>query len=64
MSFYKHYPNRKDWRKPYYDSRRFDSSCRNHGACGYCQDRRTFSDRKWRTIADEKLKEWEENYEM
>lgn len=33
MSFNKPYPNRKDKRKPYYGSKRFDKSCRNHGSC-------------------------------
>jgi hypothetical protein len=33
MPFDKNYPNRKDKRKPYYGSKRFDASCRNHGSC-------------------------------
>jgi hypothetical protein len=36
VSFDKDYPNRKDWRSSYYDSRRFDRSCRSHGGCPYC----------------------------
>lgn len=36
MSFDKHYPKRKDKRKPYYGSKAFVSSCRNHGGCPYC----------------------------
>ena len=37
MSFEKNYPNRKDWRKQYRDSRRFFGSCRSHGNCPSCQ---------------------------
>jgi len=43
MSFDKHYPNRKDWRKPYRGSKRFDRTCRNHGSCSYCEANRTFN---------------------
>ena len=46
MSFYKQYKNRKDKRKQYYDSRRFDTSCRNHGACGYCLSNRTHANKR------------------
>lgn len=31
-------------KQPYRKSRRFDSSCRCHGSCGYCRDNR-ISDR-------------------
>lgn len=65
MAFDNLYPNRKDWRKPYYDSRRFDWSCRstnpNHGGrgnCGYCRNGKTFFDRKKRRAADLDLKEY------
>jgi hypothetical protein len=37
MSFDKDYPNRKDWRRPYYKSKAFDRSCRNHGDCDWCR---------------------------
>ncbi len=36
----KHYPNRKDWRRPYRKSARFDASCRPGGSCGYCRNNR------------------------
>lgn len=36
-SFYKNYPNRKDWRAQYRDSRRFDPSCTSSGDCDYCR---------------------------
>jgi hypothetical protein len=31
----------KEHRKPYYDSRRFDWSCRAHGSCPWCERART-----------------------
>ena len=31
----------KEKREPYRRSKRFDRTCRNHGACGYCRENRT-----------------------
>ncbi len=59
MSFYKEYPNRKDHRRPYRDSRRVDSHCKNHSFCAYCRDNRTYCDRKRRLAADQQIKEWQ-----
>lgn len=39
----------KEHRKRYRDSRRFDSTCRNHGACSWCRDNRTHFDKKHRS---------------
>ena len=36
MSLDKSIQSGKEHRKPYYDSRRFDHSCRNNGDCEYC----------------------------
>ena len=36
----------KDHRKPYYDSRNFDWSCRNHHSCPFCENTRLFDQRK------------------
>ena len=49
----------KEKRKPYYDSKRFDSSCRNHGRCGYCEGNRTYAVTKSKMISeyDETLEE-------
>lgn len=32
----------KEHRKPYYDTRRFDCNCRNHGSCEWCQANRLY----------------------
>lgn len=52
MSFDKSYPNRKDRRKPYRGSKRFDRSCRNHGSCGYCERNRKYSSKHREPIID------------
>lgn len=52
MSFDKKYPNRKDHRKPFYGSKRFDHSCRNHGSCGYCKSNRTHANKKREPILE------------
>ena len=36
MGFDNHHPNRKDRRKPYRRSGRFDRSCRPGGSCPWC----------------------------
>jgi len=57
MSFDTFYPKRKDHRKPYYKSKVFDRSCRNHGSCPYCLGNRTHKNKKHTTI-NEELKLW------
>lgn len=44
-------------RKPYTGSKRFDSSCRNHGSCSWCEGNRTHKNSKRRKVAEEKVKE-------
>lgn len=46
MSFDKKYPNRKDHRKPFRGSKRFDHTCRNHGSCPWCRDDRLIQARR------------------
>jgi len=46
MSLEKAIHNGKEKRKQYYDSRRFDWSCKNHGSCAYCRNNRTFKHKK------------------
>ena len=52
MSFDKKYPNRKDWRKQYYDSRRVARSCRCHKGCGHCLRNRLYQTIKRKIEAD------------
>ena len=58
MALYKAIQSGKEKRKAYRGSKAFDYSCRNHGTCGYCEDTRTFSDRKVRTAAKDDLKSY------
>ena len=53
MSFDNNYPHRKDWRKPYRKSKRFDRSCRPHGNCGYCEQDRLFTNMQRVPLLDE-----------
>ena len=59
MSFDKEYPNRKDWRKPYKGSKRFDVSCRNHGGCGWCEGNRRYQYIKELEKAMDMIEEYE-----
>ena len=36
----------KEHRKHYFGAKAVDSTCRNHGSCGYCRENRTFKNRK------------------
>lgn len=45
MSLDKAIKSGKEHRKPYYDSRDFDSSCRNHGGCPWCEGNRLHKQR-------------------
>ena len=51
----------RTYKKPYTKSKRFDSSCRNHGSCGYCESTRTFFDKKkrlyWKLALEDYLKD-------
>lgn len=55
MSLKKAITHRKEKRKPYYGSARFDRSCRNSGSCVWCLRNRTVS--FTRLLADEKLRQ-------
>lgn len=48
----------KERRKPYFGSKRFDRTCRNHGSCPYCTCNRTFS-----RIVDDMQEQLEEFFE-
>lgn len=54
--------HRKEKRKPYHGSKRFDRTCRNHGSCDYCKGNRLYSSKKRRDAIEAQLKgETDEN---
>ena len=57
MSLEKSIKHYKERRKQYRGSSLFDRSCRPNGGCGWCEQNRTFQDKKARTVADEQVKE-------
>jgi hypothetical protein len=60
LSFDKEYPNRKDHRKRYRGSKRFDRSCRNQGNCSYCAEGRQHKRCRDEKAADDQIKEYDE----
>lgn len=42
MSMDKAIAHGKEHRKPYYGSKAFDQSCRNHGSCDVCKGNRLY----------------------
>lgn len=54
----------RTYKKPYTKSKRFDSSCRNHGSCGYCYCTRTYFDKKKRLYWRLDLEDYLENGKM
>lgn len=58
MSLEKAIKHGKEKRKAYRRSKAFDSSCRNHGGCGYCEGNRTRFDTRARQAAEEEIKEF------
>ena len=46
MSLDKAIKHRKEKRKPYYNSGRFDRTCRCHGSCPYCMNNRLIQAKK------------------
>ena len=48
----------KEHRKPYRGSKAVDSTCRNHGGCGWCEGNRTYKNKKRQLSCENKLKEY------
>lgn len=48
----------KEHRSRYYDSRRFDLSCRNHGGCPWCESGRLYKRRRDEAAAAEEFFEF------
>ena len=52
MSLDKAIEHGKEHRKPYYGSKAFDPSCRNHGGCPWCEENRKHKFRDKNPIED------------
>ncbi len=63
MSLEKAIKYNKEKRKPYRDSKAWDSSCRNHGSCGWCEGNRLHSEKKRKTSAKEQLDRYYDYYD-
>lgn len=48
----------KEYRKPYYGSKKFDTTCRNHGSCIWCKNNRLFNTRKKLVKSIEEVKQY------
>lgn len=57
MSLNKAIEHKHEHRKPYYDSRRWDKSCRCHGKCSYCYSNRMFNTLRHKNDMQEQIKE-------
>ena len=60
MSLDKAILHHKEFRKGYYDSRRFDHTCRNHGSCSWCEGNRTYTSQRNLERTRDELDHWEE----
>jgi len=58
MSLDKAIASGKEKRKPYRKAKRFDTSCRNHGSCPYCERNRLHKFIKREVAAEYELKEY------
>ena len=47
----------KEWRKPYKGGKAIDKTCRNHGGCPWCEEKRKYKNIKRLEKALDKLKE-------
>ena len=57
MSLRKAIEHGKEHRKPYYGSKDFDRTCRNHGGCPWCEENRKHKFIIRERKADQKIKE-------
>lgn len=60
MSLDKAIEHGKEHREPYRKSRRFDSSCRNHGNCPWCSRNRQIQKKRESVEVEQAMKEVEE----
>ena len=52
----------KEHRKPYYGSKAFDISCRNHGDCPWCKRNRLYNTKRKLEKSNYSLKNYLTNY--
>ena len=60
MSLNKAIKHGKEKRKPYYDSREFDPTCRNHGSDSYANKGRLHNRKKRELAAEAKITDYKE----
>lgn len=53
MSLDKAIKHKKEKRKPYIKAKAVDKSCRNHGNCKWCENNRTYKNRKRKEVGEE-----------
>jgi hypothetical protein len=63
MSLEKAIKYNKEKRKPYRDSKAWDSSCRNHGSCSWCENNRLYSEKKRKASAKDQLDRYYDYYD-
>ena len=61
MSLNKSIEHNKEHRKPYYGSKNFDRTCRNHGGCPWCEENRKNKYVVKEMAMKERIKEYERN---
>lgn len=59
MSLDKAIEHGKEKRKPYYGSKAFDCSCRNHGTCDWCLSNRTIQQQRLDESFQQAIEEFE-----
>lgn len=59
MSLDKAIEHKKEKRKQYRGSKSFDSTCRNHGGCPWCEENRLYKNKKRIQSLIDKMKEIE-----
>lgn len=59
MSLDKSIKSGKEHRKPYRGAKSIDSTCRNHGSCGWCHGNRTHKNDKQEYSMNERMKDFE-----
>ena len=57
MSLDKAITHKKEYRKPYYGSKSFCRSCRNHGGCPVCEGNRKYKYKRKEQKMLDKMKE-------